>query len=144
MALFLHPLISMRAQEAINIQMAGTGFMIQPLEVLIRLQRLGYTQNLVPCYDHFEVQSGAVRIFPKDFEVDEVTRFENTSDPDDQSILYAISSPSYGFKGVFLESYGLYHEELSQEMLDVLMERNGSSACPSVGSLALEESRRAG
>lgn len=98
---------------------AGTGFMLQPLEALGEFERDGYDKNIVARFDHFEVDSGAERAYPADFQVDEIVRFENTSDPDDQSILYAISSRQ-GWKGLYLESYGLYHEEFSTEMIDKL------------------------
>lgn len=99
---------------------AGTGFMLCPMEALADLEKSGYDQNIVACYDHFEVHSGEEILHPDDFEVDEIIRFENTSDPDDQSILYAISSRSHGIKGTFLESYGVYHEDLSTEMIQKL------------------------
>lgn len=99
---------------------AGTGFMLQPIEAIEDLQKDGYDQNLVARFDHFELRSGADKAYPNEFEVDEVVRFENTSDPSDQSILYAISSPSHGWKGIYLESYGLYHDDLSTEMIEKL------------------------
>lgn len=107
----------MAPQNANDLQRAGTGFMLSPLEALSHFKNLGYDQNLVPCFDHFEVHSGEERLFPHEFTVDELLRFENTSDPDDQAILYAISSPAHHLKGVFMESYGLYHEDLSASML---------------------------
>ncbi len=94
---------------------AGTGFMQNPTDVLRELQGRGYTENLVPRFDHLEAHNGKEKVPPEEFEVDEIFRFENTSDPDDQSILYAISFR--GEKGTFLESYGLYHEEMSPQMI---------------------------
>lgn len=89
-------------------------------EALAYYEKRGYDKNIVPRFDHFEVNSGAEKLFPQDFVVDEVFRFENASDPDDQAIVYAISSPSHHLKGVFMESYGIYQEELSREMLERL------------------------
>lgn len=97
---------------------AGTGFMLELREGIAFFESEGYTENLIALFDHFECQSGAVKLYPKDFKVDGVMRFENTSDPDDQSILYAISSNDGKIKGAFVESYGLYHDELSPEMID--------------------------
>lgn len=97
---------------------AGTGFMLQLHEGLSYVKNLGYTENLTPHYDHFECQSGKVKLMPSDFMVDGVMRFENTSDPDDQSILYAVSSTDGKTKGAYVESYGLYHEDLSSEMIE--------------------------
>ena len=56
-----------------------------------------------------------IRLDPEDFHVDEVYRFEGDSNPDDNSILYAISS-STGVKGTLVDSYGAYSDSLSFEM----------------------------
>jgi len=56
-----------------------------------------------------------IRIHPEDFNVDEVYRFEGDSTPDDNSILYAISSAT-GVKGTLVDSYGAYSEHLSFDM----------------------------
>lgn len=99
---------------------AGTGFMMPLVEELHRLQAQGYVENLIPCFDHFECRSGEIRIDINDVVIDDIFRFENTSDPDDQSIAYAISAPKAGVKGVYVESYGLYHDELSPELEEKL------------------------
>lgn len=103
-----------------DMQEAGTGFMVMPTEAMKALEKKGYVKNLVLKFDHFEVDSGHEKIYPDEFEVDQVVRFENTSDPDDQSILYAISSDPHGLKGLYLESYGLYTEDLSRSMIEKL------------------------
>ena len=97
---------------------AGTGFMLQLREGIQFMEDLGYNENLISKYDHFEFQSGLHSLKPSEFQVDGFMRFENTSDPDDQSILYAISSKDGQFKGTYVESYGLYHEEMSQDMME--------------------------
>lgn len=99
---------------------AGTGFMLTMTEALQQLKGQGYTENLVPKYDHFECQSGKFKLYPNDFVVDELVRIENSSDPDDQSAVYAISSPSQKLKGVYVDSYGLYHDDLSNSILERL------------------------
>lgn len=95
---------------------AGTGFMVGLADTLRKIQGKGYEENLTSKVDHFEARSGEIKLYPVDFKVDEIVRFENTSDPDDQAILYAVSSDSKGIKGVFVESFGLYNDELSPEM----------------------------
>lgn len=52
----------------------------------------------------------------KDFEVDKVLRFEGMSNPDDNAILYAISTNS-GKKGVLVDGYGISSGQVSKEML---------------------------
>lgn len=110
----------MTFQNAYDILRAGTGFMEDIPEMLRWLEGKGYTANLVPRYDHFEANDGAIRIYPRDFVVDELLRYENTSDPDDQAAVYAISSKSSGVKGVYVEAYGIYQDELSARMIDRL------------------------
>ena len=107
----------MDVETSNSISESGTGFMINLTDVIHQLEKKGYAENLTSRFDHFECRSGAFKIYPKDMTIDEVIRFENTSDPDDQSILYAISSPPQGLKGIFIESYGSYHDELSPEIL---------------------------
>lgn len=86
-------------------------------DTIHKWEQRGYTENLVPRRDHFAVRSGEVEIFPKEFVVDKVVRFDNSSDPDDQAILYAISVPTKNIKGIYVDSYGSYHDDLSSEML---------------------------
>ncbi len=99
---------------------SGTGFMISLSETIPKLISLGYTENLVPCFDHLSCQLEKIQLYPKDLHVDAIIRFENASDPDDQSILYAVSSTTTNLKGLYVDSYGIYHDDLSREMLECL------------------------
>ena len=96
---------------------AGTGKIPSLAKTITQWQQKGYSENLRPCYDHFALSSDQ-KLYPDDFFVDEIIRFENLSDPSDQSILYAISSKNDEVRGLFVESYGLYHPDLSPEMLN--------------------------
>lgn len=108
---------------SLDILEAGTGFMTSLSEMIRKLEGLGYIENLGQRGNHFECQTGKVKIFPEDFVVDKMYRFENTSDPDDTAIIYAISSAKMGIKGVYIESYGIYQDDLSPEMLERLKQR---------------------
>jgi len=99
---------------------AGTGFMLSISEVIKQLSQKGYSENLSAKRDHFEARSGELKLFPDEIVIDNIFRFENTSDPDDQSILYAVSSPAKGVKGLYVESFGAGQEELSREMIERL------------------------
>ena len=103
---------------------AGTGFMEQPAEVIEIYRKKGYTENLVPYFDHLATHSNNVKIWLNEIIIDEVCRFENSSDPDDQSILYVISVPSRNIKGLYTESYGLYHDNLSEQLQEALKLRH--------------------
>lgn len=56
---------------------------------------------------------------PEDFEIDKVYRFEGATNPEDQSILYAISSTKHDIKGVLVNGYGIS----SDGETDVLISR---------------------
>ena len=96
---------------------AGTGEMQALSDAMKNLEAKGYTHNFILAYDHFKTEDGKIKLYPKDVFFDEVMRFENTSDPDDQSILYAISSLADDIKGTYVESYGLYHDDISPLMI---------------------------
>lgn len=102
---------------------AGTGFMLSLYEMVTQLEHLGYSENLGAKGDHFEARSGALKIYPDEIVVDKMLRFENTSDPDDQAIVYAISAPDKGVKGVYVDSYGINGDELSPGLLRALRNR---------------------
>lgn len=102
---------------------AGTGEMYGLCDAMNRLQKKGYTQNLVAKFDHFTCDEGKLQLYPNDIFFDEVLRFENTSDPDDQSIMYAIRSLiEDDVKGLYIESYGLYHDDLSNTIIQRIQE----------------------
>lgn len=105
---------------SLDIMEAGTGFMPSLYEMVTRLEHRGYIENLGAHGDHFEARSGALKLYPKDIVVDKMQRFENTSDPDDQAIVYAISAPALGVKGIYVDSYGLNQDDLSPDLLRAL------------------------
>ena len=102
---------------------SGTGFMDNLSECMKHFEEKGYSENFTPRFDHFECQDGKFKLFPHEFVLDDVQRFENTSDPDDQTILYAISSKTSSLKGLYVESYGSYHDDFSQPMMDYIKEQ---------------------
>lgn len=108
--------------ELNSMKTAGTGAMKAMKDSIAELQQKGYTTNLELCYDHFSAGSGDIVLQPDEIFFDDVIRFENSSDPDDQSILYVISVPGTNLKGLCAESYGLYHDDLSQSMIRRLQE----------------------
>ena len=84
-------------------------------EAVDDLQKRGYTQdfNLKPhC---LQCVSLKLELRPEDFDVDEVHRFEGMSSTDDNSVIYAISS-SEGIKGILVDAYGVYAENISEQM----------------------------
>lgn len=50
--------------------------------------------------------SPVAELSPEEFIIDEVYRFEGMTDPGDESIVFAISSPVHNIKGTVINSYG--------------------------------------
>lgn len=85
-------------------------------EAINDLRRRGYTEdfNLQPhCVQCKEKQ---LQWDPENFNVDEYYRFEGMSNTDDNSIVFAISSKD-GVKGVLVDAYGVYSENLTEPMI---------------------------
>ncbi|RZJ49947.1 MAG: phosphoribosylpyrophosphate synthetase [Flavobacterium sp.] len=57
-----------------------------------------------------------------EFNVDAFYRFEGDSNPDDSSILYAIQTES-GVKGLLVDAYGAYSDNLNAAMIQKLKMR---------------------
>lgn len=66
-----------------------------------------------------------VTLAPDDFQIDKVYRFEGASDPDDQSILYAISSIKFDMKGVLVNGYGISSDEKTSKLIEKLETNKG-------------------
>lgn len=84
-------------------------------EAVQDLQRRGYTYDFNLRPHCLECASLKLELDPEDFEVDEIHRFEGMSSTDDNSILYAISSKN-GIKGLLVDAYGVYAENISEAM----------------------------
>ena len=72
------------------------------------LLKRGYTANLSLEGDTIDDKAQDIHMNADDFEIDEFYRFEGASNPDDMSIIYAVSSPKYNLKGVLVNAYGTY------------------------------------
>ena len=85
-------------------------------EALTDLKKRGYTEdfNLQP--ECIECPSLKLQWQPERFSVDEFYRFEGMSNPDDNSIVMAISSDE-GVKGTLVDAYGVYSENLNDAMV---------------------------
>lgn len=74
---------------------------------------LNIKENCLSCGKDFD-------LLTHEFEVDEMYRFEGDSNPDDSSILYAISSDKHNMKGILVYAHGVYAEPLSRELVEKL------------------------
>lgn len=57
---------------------------------------------------------------PDDFQIDMVYRFEGDSNPDDESIVYAISSAQHDIKGILVNGYGISADDTSSKLVEKL------------------------
>jgi hypothetical protein len=90
------------------------------LEALNGLKARGFTLdfNLANGTLHNSTQN--INLKPEDFTICELYRFEGMSDPSDNSIVYGIESPKYNVKGVFVNGYGVYADDVSEDLLKKL------------------------
>lgn len=88
------------------------------VEALQDLKKRGFTHDFNIEQDKIYCTNLKMHYRPKDFQVTEFYRFEGMSNPDDNSIVYAVET-STGDKGVMVDAYGAY-ESLSPEMIDKL------------------------
>ena len=93
------------------------------IDAISGLKKLDYIENFNLKQDCIECRNGEYKVFHNEFIIDSYYRFEGDSNPEDQSIIYAISSDKYNLKGVLINSYGIYSEPVSDEMLSKLQSR---------------------
>ncbi|MFV8281369.1 phosphoribosylpyrophosphate synthetase [Christiangramia marina] len=79
----------------------------------------GYKHDFNLLDEKIELKSENATFGVEEFEVDKVLRFEGMSNPDDNSILYAITTTD-GKKGVLTDGYGISSGQISKEMMKKL------------------------
>lgn len=87
------------------------------------LRKEGYTEDFNLKQNCLECCNGEYSIFHDEFKIDKVYRYEGDSNPDDEAILYAISSDKYKLKGVLVNGYGISSDDVTDEMLAKLKVR---------------------
>jgi hypothetical protein len=88
-------------------------------QAVTNLEQRGYNHDFNLHPEWIECAPLSRKFLPQEFHVDEVHRFEGVSNPDDNSILFAISS-SDGVKGLLIDAYGMYSDSLSPTMIEKL------------------------
>ncbi len=76
-------------------------------ETISGLKKEGYTIDFNIQKQCLVCLHSNILLSPDDFEIDKVYRFEGATNPEDQSILYAISSTKNDIKGVLVNGYGI-------------------------------------
>ena len=107
-------------------------------ETINGLIKLGYTLDFNIQEECLTDHQANIMLSPIDFQIDKVYRFEGASDPEYQSILYAISSAKFGIKGTLVNGYGISANETSSKLIEKLQtnqahispENNSNEATP--------------
>jgi hypothetical protein len=86
-------------------------------EAISDLAKKGYTFNFNIKNDCIECAENNLQLQPDEFEIDEVHRFQEMSDVDNESILYAISSTQNNVKGLLVNAYGIYADTASTALV---------------------------
>ena len=84
------------------------------------LDSRGYDLDFNLTAESLECKKIDLLLMPEEFEIDEVYRFEGMTDPADSAVVYAISSKVGNLKGVLVDAYGVYAENVSPELLNKL------------------------
>lgn len=92
-------------------------------EAINALNKKGYTFNFNISKDCIHCAETHLQLQPDEFEIDEVHRFQEMSDVDNESILYAISSKSHRIKGLLVNAYSIYADSASAKMVEKLSRR---------------------
>lgn len=93
-------------------------------EIIEKLRTEGYTEDFNLTENCIACAGNEVKLHPEHFVVDRHFRFEGDTNPDDEAIVYAISSVDGKTKGVLINSYGVYSDPLSDEMVKALKDRD--------------------
>lgn len=89
-------------------------------EAINDLAKKGYTHDFNIKEDCIECTTLQLKLQPEEFEIDEKYRFEEMSDVDSESLLYAISSKDGKVKGLLVNAYGTYADYASFELVQKL------------------------
>ncbi|HWB94500.1 MAG TPA: hemerythrin domain-containing protein [Puia sp.] len=92
------------------------------VDALDQLKARGYTQDfsVLPGDNCLICSSTSATLSPEEFQIDEILRFEGQTDPDDEMILFAISSDKFGIKGFVVNAYGIYAEDTGNALVEKL------------------------
>lgn len=93
------------------------------IEAIDGLRDEGYTEDFnlqQDCLVFDDEHKVIYKVTSDEFVVDKYYRFEDDTDPSNQSIIYAISSQKYLVKGILINGYGIYAEPATNDMIEKL------------------------
>ncbi|MBS1686217.1 MAG: phosphoribosylpyrophosphate synthetase [Bacteroidetes bacterium] len=86
-------------------------------EAVADLSQRGYKLNFNLSREYLSCADEELHLRPDEFHIDETYRFEGETDPGDEMIVYAVSSEPRSIKGVLVNAYGPYSDEVSAELV---------------------------
>ncbi|AIZ64573.1 hypothetical protein PK28_14440 [Hymenobacter sp. DG25B] len=89
------------------------------LQAVRDLQKRGYLVDFNIQDGHLVCSGLNLRLHPEQFQVREFHRFEGTSDPGDEDVVYAIESAE-GVKGLLVSAFGPYSEPENDALMHKL------------------------
>lgn len=91
-------------------------------EAVNDLMKRGYTTDFLVLAekDCLICNKTATQLSPEDFEIDETHRFEGITDPSDETIVFAISSTKLRMKGMVVNGYGMYFDDIPSKIVEHL------------------------
>jgi len=57
---------------------------------------------------------------PEEFEIHETYRFEGTTDPADEAVVFAVCAPKHQLKGIVIDAFGTYSDAKTSKILQRL------------------------
>jgi quercetin dioxygenase-like cupin family protein len=89
-------------------------------EVLKKFKKNGYTVEFNLTDTCLICRGSALKLYPDEFTVDKHCAFEGILDPEDEVVVYAISSKKRHVMGTLINVYGTYTDNIPDEMLKAL------------------------
>lgn len=84
------------------------------------LKKEGYTMDFNIHQQCLACQKTNITLSPDEFQIDAFYRFEGESNPDDEAVVYAISSEKYRVKGILVNAFGTYADDISDALVQKL------------------------
>ena len=83
------------------------------------LAKRGYTIDFSLHPDKMVVpgDNSGISLSPDEFRIDEVYRFEGETDPGDEMIVFAVSSPDHRVKGIVVNAFGMYQNSQNSNLV---------------------------
>jgi len=86
-------------------------------EAINDLRSRGFVIDFNIVFDKLHCIDDGLCLNPSEFEITEVHRFESDSNPSDEAVVYAVKSKSGNVKGIITASFGIYSDDISDEMM---------------------------